>query len=99
MALLVEAGLSPSEVLYEATNGAAHLWLSSPSFGTIEPGKSADLVLLDGDLFADINAAAHVDIVIRAGRVVDPIPRERPAAAHLVVVSALVDSAVAAHVR
>ncbi len=70
LAWLVRAGIPASEVLYEATAGAAHLFLDAPSFGSIAPGESADLVLVDGDPVADIDATTRIAAVIRAGRVV-----------------------------
>ena len=44
----------------------------SDKLGTIEVGKLADLVIVDGDPLTDIRAARDVQRVIRAGRVYDP---------------------------
>ena len=52
--LLVEAGLSPAEAIAAATSPAAAFLGLSEELGTIETGKRADLVLLDGDPLADI---------------------------------------------
>jgi imidazolonepropionase-like amidohydrolase len=38
--------------------------------GTIESGKLADLVLLDGNPVSDIEALGHVDLVMKEGRIV-----------------------------
>jgi imidazolonepropionase-like amidohydrolase len=38
--------------------------------GTIEPGKLADLVLLDGDPVSDIEALGRVELVMKEGRIV-----------------------------
>lgn len=38
--------------------------------GTLEPGKLADLVVIDGDPLADISAMQHIHTVIKDGEVV-----------------------------
>jgi imidazolonepropionase-like amidohydrolase len=42
----------------------------SDRVGTIEPGKLADLVLLDGDPVSDIEAMGRVEPVMKEGRIV-----------------------------
>ncbi len=66
--LLVDAGLSPMEALLAATREAARLLHLENEIGTIEPGKRADLVVLDGDPLADITAIGRVRDVVQAGR-------------------------------
>jgi imidazolonepropionase-like amidohydrolase len=68
--LLVEAGLTSQEALMAATSTAAGLLGQRASLGTIEPGKTADLVILRGDPLTSIAETQSVDIVIRDGRVV-----------------------------
>ncbi|MFG1968921.1 amidohydrolase family protein [Nonomuraea fuscirosea] len=64
--LLVEAGLSPAEALRAATSlPARHFSLADR--GSVEPGRRADLLLVDGDPLADIAAAGHVLRVWCAG--------------------------------
>ena len=66
--LLVDAGLSPAEVLQIATrNGAESLGLLD-AIGTVEPGKQADLLLLRADPLASISNTRQIDWVMRAGR-------------------------------
>ena len=50
-------------------NAAKYLGLSH-EIGTLEPGKLADIVILDGDLIADISNLGNVQLVVRAGRIV-----------------------------
>lgn len=57
LALLVEAGLSPTDALAAATVGAAAA-LGRPEVGTIEAGQVADLLLLEADPTQDV---AHVE--------------------------------------
>lgn len=70
LALLVEAGFTPTEVLRAATlNPASFLGLSD-SLGTIEVGKIADLVLLEADPIQDIHNTTRIAAVIQKGRLV-----------------------------
>jgi imidazolonepropionase-like amidohydrolase len=57
--LLVEAGLSTLDALLAATALPAR-YFGLPDRGTIEPGKRADLVLIDGDPLADIRATRSI---------------------------------------
>jgi imidazolonepropionase-like amidohydrolase len=68
MDLLVEAGLSPADVLVAATrNGTAALH-DLDQAGTIEPGKRADLLLLSANPAEDIRNLRKVDRVMRDGQ-------------------------------
>lgn len=52
LVLLVEAGLSPAEAIVAGTSGAARACGLQDEIGTVEAGKAADLVVLDGDPLA-----------------------------------------------
>lgn len=65
--LLVEAGLSPTEVLEIATRGNARHVGVLEDRGTIETGKRADLVLLRSDPRDDISATRDIEWVMHAG--------------------------------
>ena len=68
--LMVEAGLSAGDVIQAATqNAAEHLGLGK-DLGTVEPGKLADLIIVDGDPLKDISSLHKVKIVVQSGRVV-----------------------------
>ena len=64
------AGLPNEAILRMATVDAATALGIDDRVGTIEPGKLADLVLLDGDPLADIEAVGHVELVMKEGRIV-----------------------------
>jgi imidazolonepropionase-like amidohydrolase len=49
LALMAEGGMKPEDVLAATTSSAAELLGVDDELGTIEPGKRADLVLVDGD--------------------------------------------------
>jgi imidazolonepropionase-like amidohydrolase len=71
MELLVLAGLSPMQAIQAATKvGAAYLG-KEKELGTIEPGKLADLVVIDGDPLKDITQTRHIHTVIKDGDVID----------------------------
>ena len=65
---LVEAGLTPLEALQTATINPARVLGMIDSLGTIEPGKLADLVLLDADPLEDIRNTARIHGVVANGR-------------------------------
>ncbi|HUJ27484.1 MAG TPA: amidohydrolase family protein [Myxococcales bacterium] len=68
--LMVAAGLPPAEVLLDATGRAAQFLDAAPDFGTIERGKSADLILVRGDPLADISATRNIErVYVRGMRV------------------------------
>ena len=64
--ILQACGLSAYEALQTATRNAA-LILKNDSIGTIEVGKAADLVLLDGDPLEDLGNVERVDRVFLGG--------------------------------
>ncbi|MGH7779206.1 MAG: amidohydrolase family protein [Candidatus Binataceae bacterium] len=64
----VAAGIEPRRVLKMATKEAAE-HLGTDDFGTIAPGKLADLILVDGDPATDISALRDVLIVIKDGKI------------------------------
>jgi imidazolonepropionase-like amidohydrolase len=68
--LLVEAGLTPMEALQSATRNPARYLGKIAEMGTLEPGKVADLVLLDADPLADIRNARKIRMVVLRGRIV-----------------------------
>lgn len=67
MDLLVEAGLSPADVLVAATRNGASALDDLDQAGTVEPGKRADLLLLSENPVEDIRNLRKVERVMRAG--------------------------------
>lgn len=67
---LVEAGLTPMEAIVAGTKNGAHLIKKSAEVGTLEAGKIADIVLVDGDPLRDISIladAANIRLVMQDG--------------------------------
>jgi imidazolonepropionase-like amidohydrolase len=72
LVLLVERiGMTPLEALQSATRHAAGFFGLQHMVGTIEPGKLADLVLLDADPLHDIRNTRRITAVLTAGRYFD----------------------------
>jgi cytosine/adenosine deaminase-related metal-dependent hydrolase len=69
--LLVKSGLTPFQALQTATVTTAALLNASSDLGTIEVGKLADMVVVDGDPLVDILNARKVKRVIKNGEVVE----------------------------
>jgi hypothetical protein len=69
--LYVEAGIPPADVLYIATLGAARVMKKDTQTGSIEPGKRADLVLVDGDPLTEMGDIRHTRWVMKGGTIYD----------------------------
>lgn len=69
--LFVEAGYTPAEALRAATLAPAQFLGQEKDFGSIDPGKVADLVLLDADPLADIRNTQKIQAVVLNGRLLD----------------------------
>jgi hypothetical protein len=86
MKMFVEAGLTPMQAIQASTINVAKTFRKDKDFGTVEPGKIADLVIIDGDPLKDIWTTQNVRRVILNGSEVDinfhaayknPIPNTR----------------------
>jgi imidazolonepropionase-like amidohydrolase len=67
MELMVESGMTPMEVIVGATLDNAKFFRADARIGSIEPGKLADLVLVEGDVLRDIGAMRQVRRVMLNG--------------------------------
>ncbi len=73
--VLVQAGLSPIEAIRSATIRSAEFFSLQDKVGTIEPGKWADLILLNANPLEDITNTREIDRVISKGKVLtDMLP-------------------------
>jgi len=67
--LMVENGMSEMDVLVAATVNAADLLDMTDAIGTIEAGKSADIIAVDTSPLENIDALLDVDFVMKSGKV------------------------------
>ncbi len=70
MQWMQEAGMSPSEIIIAATRNAAEVCGLGQELGTLEPGKIADILVIDGDPLQDLANLTKVRLVIKEGVVI-----------------------------
>ena len=69
MELLQAAGLSPHEVLEAATRHAAAVCGHRDELGTLEKGKLADLIVVDGDPLDDLAVMDKLLVIVKDGEI------------------------------
>jgi imidazolonepropionase-like amidohydrolase len=74
MEIYVRAGMTPMEAILAATSVPARVMGLEKEVGTIEAGKSADVVVVDGDPLEHIENARRVVWTIARGRLYEPAP-------------------------
>jgi len=70
LAVYVSLGMTPLQAIQTATINDADLLGWSDKVGTLEPGKWADIIAIDGDPLQDITTLQHVKFVMKGGDVV-----------------------------
>lgn len=71
LAMDVEAGVPPMTAIQAATLNVAKTFKKDKNYGSVEPGKIADLSIVEGDPLRDIWMTQNVKMVIMDGKVVD----------------------------
>ena len=74
MELLVKAGLTPLDALRAATSTAAAALKAEKDLRAIEPGKLADLLILEADPLQNISNARRIYLIMKGGEIYDPQP-------------------------
>lgn len=82
--LAADAGISAAQAIRSASLSVAEAWRKERDYGSVEKGKVADLVIIQGDPLSNISATQNVEMVFMDGRPVDtsyhpdyknPLPR------------------------
>jgi len=72
---LVRFGVSNRDALLAGTRWGAEACRVAADVGTIEPGKRADLIAIEGDPLKEIRAMAHVTLVMKDGHIQEGLTR------------------------
>lgn len=84
MQMIADAGVTPMKAIQGATLWAAEVIGRDGDLGSVEPGKLADITVVDGNPLTDLRATRNVRVVIKGGEVMDtaydpgwsnPVPR------------------------
>jgi len=82
--LAVDAGISAAQAIRSASLSVAEAWRKDKDYGSVEKGKVADIVIVNGDPMKDISATQQVEKVFMDGKAMNiafhpdyknPIPR------------------------
>ncbi|TXS96754.1 amidohydrolase family protein [Parahaliea maris] len=71
LALFTDAGLSPLHALQAATINGARFMRLGDDYGSIAPGKQADLVVLEENPLEDIRATTRIQALVHGGQLYD----------------------------
>ncbi len=71
LAMDVEAGVPPMKAIQAATLNVAKTFKKDKDYGSVEPGKVADLSIVEGDPLEDIWMTQNVKMVITDGKIID----------------------------
>lgn len=67
--LMVEGGMSPLDTLVSATGRAAEAAGVSDTHGTLQPGKLADIIIVDGNPIDDIRDIGRTRLTMKGGQI------------------------------
>lgn len=71
MQLMVDAGIPPMKALQAATKNIAEMTRKTADLGTLEAGKYADLLILDGNPLEDISNTQKIAQIMKGGKIID----------------------------
>jgi imidazolonepropionase-like amidohydrolase len=65
-----EAGMTPMQIIVASTRNAAHVCGLEDELGSLEVGKLADILVINGNPLQDLNALTQVEMVIHNGVII-----------------------------
>jgi imidazolonepropionase-like amidohydrolase len=68
--LMVEAGMTPMDAILSTTRSASELMGWQDQVGTLQSGKFADIIAIDGDPLVDIKVLQDVKFVMKGGAII-----------------------------
>ena len=71
MQMLTDLGIPPMKAIQGATLWAAEVLGQDKDLGSVEPGKFADLTVIEGNPLADIGTTKNVRMVVKGGEIMD----------------------------
>jgi imidazolonepropionase-like amidohydrolase len=74
----VDLGMAPQRAISAATRINARILGKADDLGTVEPGKFADIIVVKGNPLFDIQSLAHVEVVVKGGRIYKGAPSTGP---------------------
>jgi imidazolonepropionase-like amidohydrolase len=74
----VDLGMAPQRAISAATRINARILGKASDLGTVEPGKLADIIVVRGNPLFDIQALAHVELVVKGGLIYKGAPSTGP---------------------
>jgi imidazolonepropionase-like amidohydrolase len=75
--IYVEAGLTPAQALKTGTITPAEVMGLGKQTGSVTVGKNADIIIVDGNPLTNISSVRNVKVVIKGGRVYNPVTLHR----------------------
>lgn len=70
--LMYEAGMTPMQVIVAATRNGAEVIGRGEELGTLEAGKLADIMVVNGDPLQDLSVLGNVELVVKNGKIINP---------------------------
>ena len=70
--LMHKAGMTPMQVIVAATKNGAEVIGQGERLGTLEAGKLADIIVVDGNPLEDISDIGNVELLVKNGKIIDP---------------------------
>jgi imidazolonepropionase-like amidohydrolase len=67
---MLESGMTPMQIIVAATQNGAHVCNLGDEIGTLEVGKVADILVVDGAPLSDVQALARTLLVVHDGVVI-----------------------------